>query len=301
VCCTNPALPAKQFAGRLTLTDVPLDLVAPGAIAAGLDGKLTASAAFDGTGETMAEAVGAMTGTGSYTISEFSAARFDPQAFNNVGALTGIVDMEPEALTAAVNAELAKGPFASNMFTGSFTIAGGTLRSPNLAIAGSGARIFGGGNLMLTDLTLDARYAMSPTVLADPASMVDAATAEVAAVVSGPLWAPVARYDVASLVDGMKIKASEIELARLEQLRAEDEARQAELAAERARIAAEQAAVEAAKKAAEEEAARKAAEEEAARLAAEEAAKKAAEEEAARKAAEQAKPKPPTPPVDLGL
>ena len=39
------------------------------AIAAGLDGKLTATAAFDGTGETMAAAVRAMTGTGSYTIS----------------------------------------------------------------------------------------------------------------------------------------------------------------------------------------------------------------------------------------
>ncbi len=303
VCCSNPALPAKQFTGRLTLDNVPLDLVAPGAIAAGLDGKLTASAAFDGTGETMADAVRAMTGTGSYTISKFSAARFDPQAFNNLGTLTGIVDMEPEALTAAVNEQLAKGPFASNMFTGSFTIAGGTLRSPNLAIAGSGARIFGGGNLMLADLTLDARYAMSPTVLSNPESMVDPATAEVAAVVTGPVWAPVARYDVASLVDGMKIKASEIELARLEQLRLEDEKRQQEVAAERARVAAEQAAVEAAKKAAEEETARQKAEEEAKKRAEEEAAKKAAEDAAAKKAAESAQPRPaPTPsPVDLGL
>lgn len=314
VCCSNPALPAKQFTGRLALDGVPLDVVVPGAIAAGLDGKLTASAQFDGTGETMAAAVAAMTGTGSYTISNFSADRFDPQAFNSLGALTGIVDMTPEALTAAVNAELAKAPFASNMFTGSFTIAGGTLRSPNLAIAGSGARIFGGGNLQLADLTLDARYAMSPTVLSNPESMIDPTTAEVAAVVKGPVWAPVASYDVASLVDGMKIKASEIELARLEQLRAEDEARQAELAAERARVAAEQAAAEAAKKAAEEEAARKLAEEEAAKKAAEEeAARKAAEEEAARKAAaeEAAKKKAaeaarlasqqPPPPVDLGL
>jgi hypothetical protein len=297
VCCTNPALPAKQFTGRLALDNVPLDLVAPGAIAAGLDGKLTASAAFDGTGETMAEAVRAMTGTGSYTISEFSAAKFDPQAFNNLGVLVDIIDMTPEELTETVNTQLAGGAFASNMFTGSFTIAGGTLRSPNLAIAGSGARIFGGGNLMLADLTLDARYAMSPTVLANPTSLVDATTAEVAAVVTGPVWAPVARYDVTSLVDGMKIKASEIELARLEKLREEDEARQRELAAERARIAAEQAAAEAAKKAAEEKAAR---------ILAEEEAKKAAEEEAAQQAAaEQPKPQPkpdvPRPPVDLGL
>ncbi len=289
VCCSNPALPAKQLTGRLALDGVPLDVVAPGAIAAGLDGKLTATAAFDGTGETMAAAVRAMTGTGSYTISDFSAQNFDPQAFNSLGALTGIIDMTPEALTAAVNEELAKGPFASNMFTGSFTVAGGTLRSPNLAIAGSGARIFGSGNLQLADLTLDARYAMSPTVIADPASMVDPTTAEVTAVVTGPLWAPVASYDVASLVDGMKIKASEIELARLEQLRLEDEARQRELAAERARVAAEQAAAAEARRKAEQEAAEKAAAEAESRRLAEEAARAAAQP-------------PATPaPIDLGL
>ncbi|MBN9344807.1 MAG: AsmA family protein [Devosia sp.] len=289
VCCSNPALPAKQLTGRLALDGVPLDVVAPGAIAAGLDGKLTATAAFDGTGETMAAAVRAMTGTGSYTISDFSAQNFDPQAFNSLGALTGIIDMTPEALTAAVNEELAKGPFASNMFTGSFTVAGGTLRSPNLAIAGSGARIFGSGNLQLADLTLDARYAMSPTVIADPASMVDPTTAEVTAVVTGPLWAPVASYDVASLVDGMKIKASEIELARLEQLRLEDEARQRELAAERARVAAEQAAAAEAKRKAEQEAAEKAAAEAESRRLAEEAGRAAAQP-------------PATPaPIDLGL
>ncbi|MBL8597689.1 MAG: AsmA family protein [Devosia sp.] len=289
VCCSNPALPAKQLTGRLALDGVPLDVVAPGAIAAGLDGKLTATAAFDGTGETMAAAVRAMTGTGSYTISDFSAQNFDPQAFNSLGALTGIIDMTPEALTAAVNEELAKGPFASNMFTGSFTVAGGTLRSPNLAIAGSGARIFGSGNLQLADLTLDARYAMSPTVIADPASMIDPTTAEVTAVVTGPLWAPVASYDVASLVDGMKIKASEIELARLEQLRLEDEARQRELAAERARVAAEQAAAAEARRKAEQEAAEKAAAEAESRRLAEEAARAAAQP-------------PATPaPIDLGL
>ena len=266
VCCSNPALPAKQVAGRLALDGVPLDLVAPGAIAAGLDGTLTASAAFDGTGETMAAAVRAMTGSGSYTISDFSAQNFDPQAFNSLGALTDIVDMTPEALTAAVNEQLAKGPFASNMFTGSFTISGGTVRSPNLAIAGSGARIFGSGNLQLADLTLDARYAMSPTVIANPESLVDPATAEVAS------------YDVTSLVDGMKIKASEIELARLEQLRLEDEARQKEVTAERARVAAEQAA------------------------AAEEARKKEEAEAAAKAAQQSSEPPPPPPaPVDLGL
>ncbi len=275
VCCSNPMLPAKRLNGRIALNGVPLDLLLPDAMAQALDGTIDASAAFDGTGETLAVAMAAMTGTGSYTISNFEAAAFDPQMFNGIGALTGVVDMAPEALAQAVTERLEAGPFASNMFTGSFSIAGGTLRSPNLAIAGSGARIFGGGSLSLRDLTLDARYAMTPTVPATAESALDATTAEVAAVVTGPLWAPVASYDLSGLVEGMKIKASEIELARLEQLRAEDEARRQAAAAEQARVEAE-------------------------RLAAE-AARKAEAEAEARRAAEASRAAEPPPPVDLGL
>jgi hypothetical protein len=281
VCCSNPALPAKQIKGRIALDGVTLDAILPEAVAQGIGGEVDGSAAFDATGETLAGAVAAMTGTGSYTIRDFVADRFDPRTFNGLAAITGVVDMTPEALAAAVRERLAAGPFEANMFTGSFTIAGGTLRSPNLAIAGEVGRIFGSGNLRLPDMGIDARYAMSPTVIANPASLVDAATAEVAAVVTGPLWAPVASYDVSSLVDAIKIKASEIELARLEQLRLEDEARQQEAAADRARVAAEQAAAAEARRLAEEEAAR---------------------QEAARAAAEAAaNPPPPPAPIDLGL
>lgn len=280
VCCSNAALPAKRLNGRVAINGVALDVLLPEAMGGVLDGRLDASAAFDGTGETLAAAIAGMTGTGSYTISDFTAASFDPQMFNDAGGLTNVVEMTPEALTAAVTQELVEGPFASNMFTGSFSIAGGVLRSPNLAIAGNGGRIFGGGSLSLANLTLNARYAMTPTVPATETSALDATTAEVAAVVTGPLWAPVASYDVAGLVDGMKIKASEIELARLEQLRLEDEQRQAAAAAERERVLAEQAAAQAARKAAEDEAKRQA---------------------AAAAAAEASRQAEPPPPVDLGL
>jgi hypothetical protein len=72
---------------------------------------------------------------------------------------------------------------------------------------------------------LDARYSMSPTDKPDDKSAIDATTAEIDALIKGPLWAPQTHYDVASLVEGMKIKASEIELALLEQRKAETDAR----------------------------------------------------------------------------
>jgi hypothetical protein len=285
LCCANAALPAKRLSGRVTIDGVALDLVLPPALGAGLDGIVDASAEFDGTGESLAEAVAALSGSGSYTIRDFSAAAFNPATFEALSGLVGILDMTPDALASTVTTELAAAPFEAGLVSGSFTIAGGVLRSPNLAIAGQGARIFGRGSVALDELAVDGRYVLSPTILANPDGAVETASAEVAAEISGPLWAPVTRYDVQELVDAMKIRASEIELARLEQLRAEDEARQRAAAEERARIAAEQAAAA--------EAARKAAEEEAAR-------KKQAEEEAAAKAAAE-RPPPPPAPMDLGL
>lgn len=275
VCCSNAALPEKQVSGRLALNGVALDTIAPAPIAAGLDGTITAAAEFNGTGETLGQAISAMTGTGSYSVDGFSAARFDPGVFAGLSGLTGVLDMTPEALTADVTDKLAAGPFTAPSLTGSFTIAGGVLRSPNLAIVGMGARIFGGANLTLKDLSVDGRYSMSPTGNSDAASAIDQTTAEIDAVVKGPLWAPSTSYDFASLIDGMKIKASEVELARLEQLKAAADARAKAQAEEDARLAAEQAAVEAAKKAADEEAAKQAA-------AAEEAQQKAAADAAAR-------------------
>ena len=85
----------------------------------------------------------------------------------------------------------------------------------------------------------------------DATSPLDPNSAQADVQIGGSLWSPTASYDVAALVDGMKIKASEAELAILEQrkaeadarakLQAEDDSRRAvELKAAQAAIAAEQ-------------------------------------------------------------
>ncbi len=314
VCCSSASVTQKQVSGRLTLSGVALDAVAAPAVAATLQGTIEGVASFNGAGATLGQAIEALNGTGSYTVTGFSAAHFDPGVFATAGALADVVDMPAEALTQTVTDRLASGPFVAPSLTGTFNITNGVVRSPNLAVAGESARIFGGATLTLKNLLLDARYAMSPTTEFDDKSAIDPTTAEVDAELKGPLWAPAGSYDVASLVDGMKIKANEIELALLEQRKAEADARAkaaADLQArldrmragaplavagaamqvaedEAARQAAEAAAAAAAQKAADAEAARQAA--------AVEAARKAAAAEAAKKAAASA-PQP----LDLGM
>ncbi|MEO6395510.1 MAG: AsmA family protein [Devosia sp.] len=270
ICCSG-ALPDKQFTGRVTLSGVELDRLMPAPVKAVLGGVVDGSAQFDATGGNLATMMTAMTGSGSYTIKGFTAEHLDPDAFAAAGEFEDVFDMDEAVLEGLIRDRVGQGAFTAPDTTGTFTIAGGVLRSPNLAVDGPAARLFGGLSLRLSDLMLSGRYAMTPVAIVEAASGIAAATAEVAVDIAGSLWSPEASIDVSGLVSEMKIEASEAELARLEQLRVEEEARRRAAAEEQARLDVEQAA-------------------------AEEAAKKLAAEEAARKAAA-----PEPPPLDLGL
>lgn len=299
ICCAGP-LGEKQVTGRLALTGVRIDAVAPPAVASALAGIVDGGARFEGTGDSLLGVMRGMTGEGNYSVKALRAEQFNPGTFAEVASLDTL-EMEPAALSSLIIDKLDDGPFLAKEVSGSFTIAGGVLRSANLAAEGNGGRLFGSASLRLADLTLDGGYTMSPTTPATPNTLIDQSGAQVSAKLGGTLSAPVRSFDVAAMVDAIMVRAYEIEVARLEQLRAEDEARRQAAAAERARLAeeaAKKAAAERAAKRTEEEAAvKKAATDEAARQKAEDeaAAKKAAEEEALRRALQR------TQPLDLGL
>lgn len=287
ICCAG-ALAEKQVSGRLALTGVEIDAVVPPVVAASLDGILDGGARFQGTGDSLEAVLGTMTGEGNYRISGLRAEALNPRTFAEVASLDTILEMEPAALSRLIVDKLDDAPFLADEVSGGFTIAGGVVRSANVAMEGEGVRLFGGTSLRLADLTLDGGYTMSPTSPAASSTLIAQSGAQVTARIGGTLPAPERKFDVAAIVDAIMVRAYEIEVARLEQLRAEDEARRQAAAAERARRA-EQAAAEAAAKKAAEEAEKRAAEEAKAKAEAEEAARKKAEEEAAaRKKAEEA-------------
>jgi hypothetical protein len=298
LCCSG-AMQDKQVSGRMALSGVGVDVLAPPAVARALDGTIDASGRFSGTGDSVLGIVEAMTGEGSYNVGDLVIAGLDPTAFAAIGSLDSLIELDPEELSQLIVERLDDGAFAAKEVGGGFTIAGGVFRSPNLAIEGQEARLFGSTTLRLTDLQLGGGYVMSPSGNSAVGGLLGQANAQIVANIDGTLNAPVREFDVTGMVDGLMVRAFEVEVARLEQLRAEDEARQRAAAEERARLTAElaqqRAAEEAARREEEEAAARAAAEEEAARRAAEAEEARLREEEARRRA-EQANQ-----PLDLGL
>lgn len=300
VCCAGP-LTDKQITGRISLSGVSLDSIAPPLVADALDGTLEMAGRFDGTGGSIAGIVAALTGEGTYGVTGLRIERLDPRAATSVAEVENLLKLQPEELSTLIEARLVGSPFTSPQMAGSFTIAGGVLRSPNVPIEGDGGQLFGSGSLRLADLGIAGDYTLAATVVT-PVALVDTGSAKVSAKLGGTLLAPTREFDVSGLVDAIMVKAYEAEVARLEKLREEDEARRAAEAAEKARLAAE----EAQKQAIAEEAARKLAEAAAAKQVADEAAaKKAADDAAAQQAKDDAALKKALEefnrPMDIGL
>jgi len=281
----------EKIDGRLGLDKVDAGALLPEALGEGLGGTLSSSLQFAGTGDSIAALIRSLNGQGSFSVDGLKVGGFDPAAFAAVGARQDILDLDAEALTRIVGDALAKGAFTAPEMGGVLNLAGGALRSSNLGADAAKATLFGGLAVDLNTLGLSGDWTLSPKGQVDKAGLINETTARIDSVLGGTLTAPSHALDLASMVDAVKVKAYELEVDRLEKLKAEDEARQRAAAEERARrmaLEAKQKAEEAAAKLAEQRAAEQKAREEAAQKAAAEkaAADKAAEEAARKKAAE---------------
>ena len=268
VCCAGP-LADKTIDGRLTLTGVTLDDVAPPRIGAALDGTLDGALQFEGTGASIQSVLASLAGEGNFTIAGFDAGQLDPRVFGTLAGLDNVLGMDDTALTSVMGMALGQGSFSAPAVNGAFTIAGGVARLANLIIATDDARLVGDAEVRLDTLALGGGFALMPIGFSDPQGLVVDDTARIGTRFSGTLTEPVIDLDLDTMVAALQVRANELEVDRLEALRAADAERQREAAEERNRLIEEQRRqAEAARRAAEEEA-RRAAEEEAARQAAE--------------------------------
>ena len=294
LCCAG-AIADKQVTGEGSLKGVALGRVLPPTLAATLGGSIDGSARFSGAGDSIDSVLGGLSGDGSFTLSDLTVQRFDPHVFAAVASIGDIVKLDPKELGAKVASALDEGPFAVPKVSGGFTVAGGTLRISNLAADTPAVRLFGSTTVKLSDLSLGGSFALTPVGTLDAAGLVSETTSKVTANLSGTLQSPKRTLDIASMVDAIKVRALEVEVAHLEALKAADDARhRAAVAANKEAIEDVQARQLSDQIAARRVAAEKAAQDAAAKAAAD-AARQAAQDAAAKPAGQQAKP------MDLGI
>jgi len=310
LCCAG-SVADKDVTGQASLKGVATAALLPPASAATVSGSVDGSVRFNGSGDSIAAVLSGLAGDGSFAVSDLKLQHFDPEAFAAIAAIDNIAELDPKDLTSKVSAALDQGPFGAPKVSGGLTIAGGTVRVSNVSAGTPAARLFGGVTLKLADLSLGGGFALTPVGTLDKAGLVSETTSRVTANLSGTLLAPKRSLDVASMVDAVKMKALEVEVARLEALKAQDDAR-AKASAQANKETAED---QAAQQLADQKAAAAAAATEARQAAADAAAKKAAADAAQKKAdadaaakkaaadetARQSPPVPATPPLELGL
>ncbi len=102
-------------------------------------------------------------------------------------------------------------------------------------------RLFGGISLDLIDFLLESNWTLTPTQNIGDGSVLNEATGRVDVQIEGTLVEPTYAIDIQQMVDSIQVKAFELELERLETLRAEQEARTLAQAEEQQRRMAEQA------------------------------------------------------------
>jgi len=279
VCCAGP-LADKTVSARASLSDAAIAALAPPAVARALSGRLEGGVQFDGTGASIAEVIKTLAGEGNFSLADFALEQLSPGVFPTLAGLDDVLNMDGDALRAIMGLALGQGPFVATKAGGAFSIAGGVLRLNNLIVDGEGARLAGDLSVDLASLGLGGDFALTPVGLDIANGLIGADTARIFTRLGGTLLAPITRLDLDEMVAAIQVRANELEVDRLEALRAADAERQ-KAAAEARNVLIE--------------AQRQRAAEEAARLAAEEAARQAADEEAARQASEAEAAQRPTP------
>lgn len=237
-------------------------------------GRLDVSVEGSATGRTVAGLVSTLSGGGSFRIADGTIRSFNPQAFTAViRAADGGQDLSDERIAAIFADNVDSGDLAFERIDGTFTLAGGVVRAPNIAVAGAKGTTSGSATVDLARRTLESdwRIAFDPR----DATATDGGPPQVGILFRGDMASPERTIDVTAFSSWLGIRAFERETERV--LRMQADILERELLSRQ--VLRDREAAERARREAEAEARRRA-EAEAARLQAEEERRRAAEQPA---------------------
>jgi uncharacterized protein involved in outer membrane biogenesis len=187
--------------------------------AAVADGRIDLSLALEASGKTARAMAESASGSGAVTLSDLSVRGINPAAFPAI--LSGADRLEGEITPAAVEPiarpAILSGDAALGTVKVPFTIAGGTLRVPNVSTRIPGATVTAEADVSLPDETLNAVLRLA---FDSGDQAVAGAQPEVALSYAGNLKAPGFQLDTGELASYLSLRAFERERRRVEILQA---------------------------------------------------------------------------------
>lgn len=180
-------------------------------------GEVSIAAEFEGAGRSPLALVSALSGTGSFQVTDGVARRLNPAAFDLiVSAADAGLELSEARVGEVFAGHLDAGSLAFESIEGAFSISSGILRASNVRIHSDTLSSFASATIDLGELAIDSEW-----TLRLEAGGTDSRVREVGVVYAGPLSAPERLIDVNPLLGYLTVRAFEQEVERLEALQAE--------------------------------------------------------------------------------
>jgi len=181
-------------------------------------GALSVDAQVNATGRTLAGWMSSLSGGGSFSVTGGRLAHMTTRAFGQVIQLADAgKDLPEDRIRQAFTDNVDMGDLAFDRLDAAFTLAGGTLRSPNVVVSGKDGSTTGSATVDIAHGTLESEWKLALQTAADTAGGVP----QVSLLFSGPIANPARKIDVTAFASYLGIRALEHETQRVLMMQAD--------------------------------------------------------------------------------
>lgn len=178
-----------------------------------ITGQLSTDVQVNATGRTLAGWMSSLTGGGSFSITDGRLAHMTTRAFGQVIQLADAgKELSEDRIRQAFTDNVDMGDLGFDRLDAAFTLAGGTMRAPNIVITGKDGSTTGSATVDIAHLKLDSEWRLALDAGSDT---VGAGVPQVSVLFSGPLAEPKRRIDVTTFASYLGIRALERETERV--------------------------------------------------------------------------------------
>ncbi|MEP2943123.1 MAG: AsmA-like C-terminal region-containing protein [Hyphomicrobiales bacterium] len=187
-----------------------------------VEGKLSLSSQFSGTGRSLDAIISTLGGGGSISLTDGRVRRLNPAAFQQlVSAADDDILLNNEVLLPLTQSHLDSGHLTIDKAESTFTITSGVGRIANASLTAKAVNALAGATFDLPQMTLKGSMALNVKAALIDKTPVAGSTPEIAILFDGPIDKPSRTLDVQPLLGYLTVRRFEQEVRRVEVLQAD--------------------------------------------------------------------------------